>query len=78
MKFEATRQATRRGRCSVRAVQVYEPADQLMAGLDDLSRQVNALRCVYLQQLALSAVCTDNNSASNLHSTAGDHAVTIT
>ncbi|KFM68590.1 hypothetical protein X975_21038, partial [Stegodyphus mimosarum] len=44
MKFEVAQQATRRGHHPVRAVRVHEPVDQLMAGLDDLTRQVNALQ----------------------------------
>ncbi|KFM67214.1 hypothetical protein X975_13485, partial [Stegodyphus mimosarum] len=44
MKFKAAQQPIRRDRYAVRAVRVYELVDQLMACLDDLSRQVNAMR----------------------------------
>ncbi|KFM74235.1 hypothetical protein X975_18466, partial [Stegodyphus mimosarum] len=44
MKLEVAQQSTRKGHHPVRAVRVHEPVDQLMARLDDLTRQVNALQ----------------------------------
>ncbi|KFM62548.1 hypothetical protein X975_20006, partial [Stegodyphus mimosarum] len=44
MKFEVAQQATRKGHHPLRAVRVHEPVDQLIARLDDLTRQVNALQ----------------------------------
>ncbi|KFM73507.1 Gag-Pol polyprotein, partial [Stegodyphus mimosarum] len=44
MKFEVAQQATLKDRYPVRAVRVHEPVDQLMARLDYLTRQLNALQ----------------------------------
>ncbi|KFM63518.1 hypothetical protein X975_26552, partial [Stegodyphus mimosarum] len=44
LKFEAAQQATRRDLHPIRAAHIQEPVDQLMARLNDLTRQVNALQ----------------------------------
>ncbi|KFM59974.1 hypothetical protein X975_14885, partial [Stegodyphus mimosarum] len=44
MKFVAAQQATRRDRHPIRAAQVQGPADQMAACLNDLTRQLNALK----------------------------------
>ncbi|KFM74180.1 hypothetical protein X975_13494, partial [Stegodyphus mimosarum] len=44
LKFEAAQQATRRDLHPIRAAHIQEPVDQLMARLNDLARQVNALQ----------------------------------